>query len=126
MDGIGSGVTVGEDKSPILINFAPVLPIRGKAIHRIEGGGRIGVHVPRTAAELPGQIHAYKGAAVLIISGKYNVIIVYIALFHSGAEAAVLGGFSAAVNALQHYQFTFAHFISLAGHTLLKTSPIFS
>ena len=37
-----------------------------------------------------------------------------------------LGGLAAAVYALQHYQFTLAHFSSLAGHTLLNTSPILS
>ena len=108
MDGVGSGVTVGNDQTAVFIGLSPVLPEGGKAVHRVKGGGGVGVHIVGMGAELPGEVHADQCAALLVIAGKHNVIIVYSVLFHSFTDAAVLGRFPAAVYPFKDDKLAFA------------------
>ena len=64
---VGGGVAVGNDDAAILVKTAPVLFVAGIAVHRIKAGGCIGVYIVRVLAELPCQIHFYKGTGVALI-----------------------------------------------------------
>ena len=64
---VGGGVAVGDQQAALAVVFAPVLLVGGVAVHRVKAGGRIGVYIVRVLAELPCQIHFYKGAGVALI-----------------------------------------------------------
>ena len=60
-------------------------------------------------AEAAAEIHAYQRAALLVVTGKHNMIIVNSVVFKTLAYVPVLARLSAAVYALENYQLTFCH-----------------
>ena len=82
------------------------------ALIRMYLGGQFGTK--------PADVTAY--AALLVVTREHDMMIPDPVLFHSHAEAAVLGGLAAAVDPLEHDQLSLCHVLSLY---LLNTSPMF-
>jgi len=109
MHRVGGGVAVGQNQAAAIIDIAPVAAEGGKAIHRIEGRGGIGVHILRPGTELPAEVHADQRGALLIVPGENDAVVIHAVFVHQGAETAVVGGFAAPVDALQHHQLALTH-----------------
>ena len=90
VDSVGGRVPVRQDQGAVFVKLPPVRLIGRIAVHRVEGGCGVGVHIIGMSPELSGQVHAYQSAALLLIPGKHNMIIGDLVLFHSCAQASIL------------------------------------
>ena len=63
----------GDQQSALPVVFAPVLLIGGVAIHRVEGGRGVGVHIIGMAAKRAAQIQPDQRGGLLLIAGKFQL-----------------------------------------------------
>ena len=110
MHGVGGRVPVGEDEPAVFIYLAPIVTVGGEAVDSIKGRRGIGVDISRIGTECAAEVQAQQRAALFIIAREHDVIIVYFIIFHSLAQAAVLRGFAAAVDAFENDKLSFTHF----------------
>ena len=123
MHSVGGGITVGENEAAVFIDPAPIVTIGCKAVHRIKGRSGIGVHIARMRSEGAAEVEADQCAAFLVIAWEYDVIIRNFVIIHTLAQAAVLGGLAAAVDALEHDQFSLSHgFVSFTRFVIPSVS----
>ena len=104
MDGVGSSVPGGNDEGARLVIGLPEPLIAGIPIHRVKGGGGVGVHRVGGTAQLPGQVHFHKRRGGLGIVGKRDLLIAYPGGGQILVQAGQLGGFPAAVQAVDDHQ----------------------
>ena len=117
--GVRRGIPIGQDEAAAFVDPAPVLLVRGVTVHRVERGGGAGVHVRGLVPESAAEIQADEGGGFLLIAGKDRAVIGDPLPVKALPEHAVLRGFSAAVDALENDQFSFAHsyFLLTTAHT---------
>lgn len=61
MHRVGRGIPIAEHQPAGLIPLAPILPVGGKAIHRVKRGSRIGIHIAGRSPERPLQVQLDQG-----------------------------------------------------------------
>jgi len=73
-----------------------------KAIHRIECGRRIGIHIPRIAPKRLVEIHFHQSARRVAIIGQLNLPQGNPCPFQRGSQQRYLRCFAAAIQPLYH------------------------
>ena len=111
MDGVGGRVAVGEDQAAVFIALAPVGAV-GRIADREERGRGISVDVRRVRTERAVEIHPDQCRRFLVVAREHNMMVGHARLVKTRAQATVLRGLSAAVDALQYDQFTLRHGVS--------------
>ena len=102
MNGIGGGVTVRDDQASRLVVRTPVLPVAGKAVHRIKGGGSVGVHIIGTAAEGTGEVQPDQRRGLLLIPGELQAAVGNATPVQFLTQQCGLRGLAGAVCPLKH------------------------
>ena len=72
VDHVGRGVAVGQDQQAGAVGLPPFPAEARVAVHGEKGGGRVGVHVRRVAAELAVQVHPHRRGIRLLIMGELD------------------------------------------------------
>ena len=106
MDRVGGGVAVGQNQLSRLIVLPPVLPVGGKAVHREEHRGGVGVHVSRLLAQGALQIQFGRFGKGIAIAGKIDDAKIHALPGQTLAQQLDLGGFPGAVGTLEYDQFS--------------------
>ena len=104
VDRVGGGIAVGEDQAAPLIVRPPHLFVGGIPVHRVKGGGGVGVDVLRVGSELPIEIHADQGGGGLAVLGKDQLLKFPSRLSDPLTQLLKLGGLAGAVRSLKDDQ----------------------
>ena len=104
MHRVGGGVPVGDQQAALAVVFAPVLLVGGVAVHRVEGGGGIGVHIVWVAAEGAAQIQADQRRRFLAVPGEGQAAEGDALLFQGLAQQLCLRGLAGTVGPLKYDQ----------------------
>ena len=99
---VGGGVTVGNNQPAAFVKPSPILPVAGKAVHRIEGGSRIGIHIPGMAAKSSGEIQPDQRRGFLLIPGKLQPPIGDAPPVQLPAQQGGLGSLAGAICPFKH------------------------
>ena len=97
VDGVGGGISVGNDDAAVFIEFAPVFLERSIAIHCKESGRGIGIHVAGIRAEVAREIHFDERGGIGVIVRKGDLTHVLPLLTQTFKEQLRLRGLAAAV-----------------------------
>ena len=100
VDGVGGGVPVTEHQTALLVPVPPILPIGGVPVYSEEGGGGVGVHVPRSGAESAVQIQADEGGGFLLVAGEDHIAEGHLFPLQPLAQLLELSGFAGTVGPL--------------------------
>ena len=106
VDGVGGGVPIRHQNAPLGIEASPILLKGGEPVHREEGGGGVGIHIPGVLAELPPQVHFDQGGGIGRIVGEGNLPHLLSPGCQILHQLPRLGALAAAVQALNNNQFS--------------------
>ena len=117
MHRVGGGVPVGDQQSALPVVFAPVLLIGGVAIHRVEGGRGVGVHIIGMAAKRAAQIQPDQCRGFLTVPGEGQAAERHALLRQCPAQKLGLCGLSGTVGSLKNDQLSHRCPLFRGGHT---------
>ena len=107
VDRVGGGVAVGNHHAAGLVEPAPVLLIRGKAVHGKHGGRGIGVDVAGLVPQSPPEITRHRLGKGIAVPGKINLPAGQALPPQMLQQELGLGGLAGAVRPLQYNQCSF-------------------
>ena len=104
MNRVGGGVPVRQHQPPCLVVPLPYLLPGGIPVHRVEAGGRVGVHIAGLSPKLSVEIHPQQGGGLLLILGKHQPLKGNALVLCPAAQPGKLSGLARAIGALNDNQ----------------------
>ncbi len=104
MHGVRGRVAVSDQKAARLVIFAPVLLIGRVAVDRVEGRGRVGVHIARVRAERAAEVQLDERGGFFAVAREVELAAVDALALQPLEEQLALRRLAGAVRAFKYDQ----------------------
>ena len=110
MHGVGGRVAVGDEQPARLVVAAPVLLVGGVAVHSVEGGSRVGIHIVGMRAERAAEVQLDERGGLFAVAREVELAAVHALALQPLKEEPGLRGLAGAVRPLKDNEPSLVHF----------------